>query len=172
MRTFLVCTVTLLMVLLELLAGNRHLPLALPVYSAVYFAVVYRKSAGIISAAAAGLIIEAMYGREWMLLTLIFPAVVLLALSSVRKYRRQMPAAPLAAGAVCGATADLGMVLVALLHGGQLPGPDIFSMLIFQIFTGALFMLIFTLLADFLAFKCNLPRFISSGNSKRGIKDV
>jgi hypothetical protein len=38
-------------------------------------------------------------------------------------------------------------------------------MFIFQVFVSTLFMLIFTLIADALAFKCNLPRLKYSGKT-------
>jgi hypothetical protein len=169
MKIFLVSVVTLLFVLLELLAGNWLLPLSMPVYTAVYFAIAYRKSTGIFSAAAAGLIIDAVYGREWMLLMLIFPGVVMLILPVVRYFRRRMPLAPLAAGVCAGAAGFTGTVLLCLLCSMEIPGPDIFSMLVFQSVIGGSVMLLFTVLADFLAFKCNLPRFIITGTDPRRV---
>ena len=59
--------------------------------------------------------------------------------------------------------------LYALVTDHPLPGPDIFSMLVFQSVIGGSVMLLFTVLADFLAFKCNLPRFIITGTDTRRV---
>lgn len=163
MKFFLVTVSTLALTLLELLAGNRLPPMFFPLYGAVYFAVAYRKRSGIISAIASGVLLDVLYARSITLLGVLFPLIVLLALPVVKRFRRQLPAAAFCAGGVCGTAGALVVFLLTLIYGTPFPGPDLFSMVIFQGFAGAVFMLVFTSLADVLAFKCNLPRFSIPG---------
>lgn len=167
MKIFPVVVTTLALILLELLAGNWLLPMFFPLYGAVYFAAACSKRAGTISAFAAGVLLDLLYARPVMLLWLILPAVVVPALKAVKRFQRQMPLAALAAGAVCGALNGVVIYLLCKINGSIFPGPDPFSVVIFQSFTGAFFMLIFTSLADWLAFKCNLPRFSMNDNRRR-----
>ncbi len=167
MKPFLVTVATLALILLELLCGNRLPPMLFPLYGAVYFAVAYRKRTGLISAAAAGMLLDLLYSRPFMLLMFFLPAAVLAVLPVVKRFRRQLPLAPLGAGAVCGAASTVITFLCCRIYHTAFPAPDFFSMIIFQTFTGAFFMLIFTSASDYLGFKCNLPRFSASGNSKR-----
>lgn len=164
MRIFLVSFVTALLIMLELLAGNYGLCLAFPLIGSVYFAVAYRKRTGFISACAAGLVLDALYCRDEMLLMLLYPAAVLAALQIIRQTRRRMPFAPLAAGAVLGAVVNGGNIVLCLIYQVPLNGPDLPSMLVFQVTVSAILMLLFTWTADALAFKCNLPRFKYTGN--------
>lgn len=165
MRIFLIVFVTAALILLELLVGNYGLSLAFPLCGAAYFAAAYRKRAGLICAGCAGLIIDALYCRDIMLLLLIYPAVVLAAWHTIRQMRRQIPLAPVAAGTVIGALMNIANILLCLIYRTPIPGPDVASMFIFQVFISTLFMLIFTLIADALAFKCNLPRLKYSGKN-------
>ena len=167
MKSFLVTVTTLALILLELLCGNRLLPMFFPLYGAVYFAVAYRKRTGIISAAAAGMLLDLLYCRPFMLLMFFLPAALLAALPVVKRFRRQLPLAPLGAGAVCGASGAVITFLCCRIYHTEFPAPELFSLIIFQTFTGAIFMLIFTSVSDYLGFKCNLPRFSASGNTKR-----
>ena len=166
MRTFLVIVVTLGLILPELLAGNFGLALHLPRYGALYFAVAYRRNVGLLSAAGAGLILDAIYCRDAMPSAFILPAVVLLLLPQVRRLRRQLPLAALLPGMLGGGLTAGADFLLARGFRGTAPGPDFASMLIFSSCVGGLFMLIFTLAADALAFKCNLPRFGVAGESR------
>lgn len=171
MKFFLVIVTTLALILLELLVGNRLLPLFFPLYGAVYFAVAYRKRSGMISAFAAGIVLDVLYARPIILLPLLLPLIVLAAVPAAKRFRRQLPLAPLGAGAVCGAGGALAMFLLSRIYGTAFPGPDLFSMVIFQSFTGAVFMLIFTSFADFLAFKSNLSRFSVPFSTRRHARE-
>ncbi|MBQ9803814.1 MAG: hypothetical protein IJW35_03095 [Lentisphaeria bacterium] len=171
MRIFLVTSVTAMLILLELLTGNFGLALGFPLCGAVYFAAAYRKSAGLVSAGCAGLILDALYCREIMLLLLIYPAIVLTAWQIIRYFRRQIPLAPLAAGAAIGAMMSVTNILLCLIFRTPLPGPDMASVFIFQVFIAAVFMMLFTLTADALAFKCNLPRLKNSGTTRNRSED-
>lgn len=166
MRTFLVIVTTLGLILPELLIGNLGLALHLPLYGALYFAVAYRKSAGLLSAAAAGLILDPIYCRDAMLLAFILPGTVLLLLPQVRRLRRKLPLAALLPGMLGGGVMAAADSLLCLGFGSAEPGPDFISMLIFQCGAGGIFMLAFTLAADALAFKCNLPRFGVAGERR------
>ena len=165
MRIFLVTFVTAVLILLELLAGNFGLSPGFPLCGAVYFAAAYRKSAGLISAGCAGLVLDAIYCRDVMLLMLLYPAITLVSWQVIRYLRRQIPLAPLAAGAVTGALMNITTLLLCLLYRVPLPGPDPVSMFVFQVFVSAVFMVLFTTVADVLAFKCNLPRLKNSGKT-------
>ena len=168
MKPFLTAATLLLLILPELLAGNLGLAFGLPLYGALYFAVTYRRRFGLIGATAAGLILDSIYWREYMCMVFIFPAMILLTLPLVRRWRRQLPPAALLPGTVIGGGMALVNWLLCALWGTPGPGPDVFSLFIFQAIFGGIFMLIFTLTADFLAFKCNLPRFAVRGDARLG----
>ena len=167
MKLFLVIVTTALLLLGELLAGNLGLVLGLPLYGAVYFGVAYGRRSGVAGAAAAGLILDAVCFRECMTLVFLYPAIVAALLPLIRRERRRFPGAALLAGAAAGAAAVGANWLTAAVIGGALPGPDAVSLLISQTIAGAAFMLVFTLTADFLAAKCNLPRFRPAGIFRR-----
>lgn len=167
MKIFLVTVTTLALILPELLAGNWGLTPGLPLFGAIYFAAAYRQRYGILSAAAAGLILDAVYCRSMMLLVLLLPGIVALVMPLVRRTRRQLPAAALLPGAAAGGLLCCAEEIVVSVCGGALPGPDFASLLIFQATFGALFLLVFALIADFIAVKCNLPKFRQAEDNRR-----
>ena len=159
MKVYLVTAVTAVFVLLDLLTGNAGLSMALVLCPALYFAVVYRRRYGFIAAAAAAVVLEAIYFREWMLAPALYPLILLAALSVVNNTGRSFPLSVLSGGGTIGALMWLANVMQCVMLGLPLPEPDAASVLVFQVVFSALTMLVFTVVADFFAFKCNLPRF-------------
>lgn len=166
MKSFLVTVTTLALILPELLVGNWGLTLGLPLFGAIYFAAAYRRRYGIVSAAAAGLILDAVYCRSVMLLVLLLPGIVALVMPLIRRTRRQLPASALLAGAAAGGLLCCAEAAVVSVCGGRIPGPDLASLLIFHATFGALFLLGFSLFADLIAVKCNLPKFRQTAGSR------
>ena len=161
---------SLLLLLLELLAGNFLISAGLPMYGAVYMYAAYGKKYGITSALVCGMILDAVYFRKYLFTPLIF-LVILLSVQFVviRYFRRQLPEAPLAGGFCIGGSLFLGNWLSAKLYDGQYLLPDLLSMLIFQLASGAIIMFLLTVLLDALAVRCKMAKFgVTVSNSGKG----
>ena len=167
MKLFLTIFVTASAMLPELWCGNLGIQLGLPVYSSVYFYAAYGPLYGIGAAGISGLLLDVIYNRYWLLTAPGWILISCIGFQAAQRWQRRKPAAPLFSGILCGAGISLWNDLIALLAGGEIPGPDIFSMLIFQSFSGGIFMLLITLLFDAVNFRCNLPQFSGSASGNR-----
>lgn len=169
MKAFLTLCVTAFFMSLELICGNMGLPLGLPLFAAVYFSAAFGVNYGIWAAGLSGLLLDAVYCRNVPLSALIYAGIVLLCLQIAVRFERHVPVAPAFSGACCGFLIWLWHMIYAWIAGIPLPGPDIFSMAVFQISGGLLLMLCLTLFFDAVNFRCNLPKFVPMDN-KNGMK--
>jgi hypothetical protein len=149
---------------LELICGNMGLLLGLPLFGAIYFAVAFGINYGIWAAGLSGLLLDAIYCRSVPLSALIYAGIVMLCFQSAVRVERQLPAAPAVSGALCGFLIWVWHLFYSWGASVDFPGPDIFSMVVFQVSGGALLMLVMTLFFDALNFRCNLPKFVSAEN--------
>jgi len=164
MKTFVTICVTLMLTVPELAAGNAGLSLGLPIFGAVYFAAACGLSYGICAAGGAGMLLDLLYSRSDLTGAFVSIAIMFLSCRAAVRMQRKMPAAPLAAGAVCGMLINLCAFASAMLRQSEPPGPDLPSLFIFQTSGGAVFMLLLTWLFDAVNFRSNLPRFtVSAG---------
>ncbi|MBE6376749.1 MAG: hypothetical protein E7050_09820 [Lentisphaerae bacterium] len=159
MKSFLTLTVTALLMTFELICGNMGLSLGLPVFGAFYFAVAFGKNYGLWAAGLSGLLLDAIYARSFMPTAIWMILIVLLAEQCALRLQRHLPVSAILGGALCGFAVFLGNLLHSLICRTAFPGPDIWSMMIFQLIGGIFFMLLMTLLFDGINFRCNLPRF-------------
>lgn len=171
MKLFMTLTVTGILIWLELFAGNLGLPLGLPLYAALYFAAANGMVYGMVSAGSAGLLLDLLYAREYLAGALTGTAVVALCAAYACRSSRKMPYAPLTCGMLCGLLICLVNWLWIFFSGGVYYGPNPLCMLIFQIVGGGIFMLLFTLTADAVNFRSDLPRFCLRDNRSGGVGD-
>ena len=167
MRSFLTLCVTLMLMVPELLAGNLGLPLGLPFFGAVYFAGAFGIAYGIVAGGCAGLMLDLLYCRGGLSGAISGMLIVLAAAAVTGGEQRRLPGAALAAGGVCGGAVALSNALECLIAGSPFPEPGFFTMLIFQISGGALFMLPMTALFDAVNLRCDLPGFAGSSSDRR-----
>ena len=166
MKTFLTIWITAMMMVLELICGNMGLALGFPIFSAVYFAVAFAPSYGIAAAGFAGLLLDVIYDRTWLTGALVAVLITFIASETARRIHRHQPESSLLSGALCGLMILLANLCGALISGETPPGPRIFSMMVFQIIGGAIFMLMMTLSFDAINLRSNLPRFCPLKNQR------
>ena len=160
MKIFLTIWIIAMLTGRELIAGNIGLPLGLPVYGAVYFGVAFSFALGVSAGGFAGILLDAMYRRIFPIASISYTLITLLVIHMTRNGHRQMPLSPLGAGALCGALLYVANILPGLLWNAPFPGPDVFSMGVFQISGGCIFMLVQVWIFDAVNFRCDLPKFI------------
>lgn len=159
MKSFLTLTATALLLTLELICGNMGLALGLPLFGAFYFAVAFGRNYGIWAAGIAGIILDLIYDRPFMLTAIWLILITFLAEKNALRLQKQMPEAAISGGVICGLAVFAGNFLYSKVMQTPYPGPDIGSMFIFHLTGGILFMLLLALLFDGINFRCNLPRF-------------
>jgi hypothetical protein len=167
MKAFITIWITAVMLALELTAGNWGLPLGLPLFTAVYFYVAFGRFYGLSATAAAGLLLDVIYAREYLFSPLVYLLITFWAAESVKRmHHRKMPAGPLISGGLCGLLINLNNNLTAWISGNELPGPDMISMWIFQLAGGSMLMLLIVPLFDAVNFRSHLPRFCEPKSSR------
>lgn len=159
MKLFVTIFIMLLLTALELIIGNGGLALGLPFFGALYFGIAFGREYGITAAGSAGFILDLLYAREYLSGAFAGMLIVYLSCHAALRLQRSMPAAPLGSGMICGVLVNMCNLLTASLHGQPAPGPDFFSMLVFQFVGGGIFMLLTVLLFDAVNLRSNLPRF-------------
>lgn len=159
MKTFFTIFITALMIVPELFCGNLGLTLGLPLFTSVYFAGSFGFFYGVTAAGCAGLILDLLYARSFAWDAVIWVLIASAAYGCARRLRMNSPEAPLLAGASTGGMHFLWTLCYTLAAGLPFPGPDIFSVLVFQTVGGGIFMLLLTWIFDAVNFRCNLPRF-------------
>lgn len=157
------------MMVLELLAGNLGLPLGLPLFTAVYFAVAFGTAYGLAAAGGAGLLLDVIYARNYFFTALINIAIVYLSAKCACRLQRKMPVSPLSAGFLCGLLINFNNNITSWLNGNELPGPDLWSMVIFQVSGGSLLLLAIVPLFDAVNFRSRMPRFVDSDSTRRRV---
>ncbi|MBE6356878.1 MAG: hypothetical protein E7058_07160 [Lentisphaerae bacterium] len=169
MKTFLTIFITALLIVPELFCGNVGLALGLPIFAALFFSGSFGIAYGIAAAGCAGLTMDLLYARPLLCSAPVWILITFAAGECAMRLRMRTPEAPLAAGFIIGTMQLIWNILYALTAGTPFPGPDIFSMLIFQAVGGSIFMLLLTLLFDAVNFRCNLPRFSPPENNRQDI---
>lgn len=159
MKTFVTVCITAMFMAVELIAGNMGLALGLPVFAASYFLISFGTLYGIMAAGIAGLFTDLIYAREYCFYAVMWVIIAAITGSVIRRFHRNMPFSPLAGGAVCGILINSSNCLHTFFTGNISPGPDFFSMIIFQAAGGMGLMLSMVLLFDAVNFRSNLPRF-------------
>lgn len=159
MKIFLTAVVTALLMVFELFAGNLGLALGLPLYGALFFAVAFGQAYGIAAAGGAALIIDIMYVRSFPVWSIYAMAAVFFTSLNVHRMQRKQPFASLLSGGLCGLLIVIYNLLAAFFTGENIPGPDPFSLTVFHIFGGMIFMFLLVVLFDAVNFRSNLPRF-------------
>ena len=159
MKIFITVTLTLLLLVPELLAGNLGLSLALPVYGAVCIYVAFGASYGIYAAGFAALTVDIIYDRPLPVWSVAAILILLCGASAARRMQRKTPSASLTAGAVCGVLIAFYNIFISIFTSGTLAGPDPYSLLVFHIIGGMFFMFLFVLIFDALNLRSDLPRF-------------
>jgi hypothetical protein len=163
MKFFTVLWITAFMLLLELISGNMGLSPALPVFTAVYFAVAFAPEYGIASAGCAGILLDAACNRAFPFAAILFLAVTMLSTHIALRSSRHSSLSAVGIGGICGAMIYAGNLLYTVIGGTGFPGPDVFSMAVFQISGGALFLWLTVMLFDVIHHLCDLPCFVPSG---------
>ncbi len=166
MKIFMVLWITAFTLLIEFICGDMGLSLGLPVFTALYFAVAFAPEYGVAAAGSAGILLDAACSRAFPFACIIYLAVTMLTMYIALRSSRHSSLAALGAGAICGLLIYIGNLLYTFIGGGELPGPDLFSMAVFQISGGALFLWLMVLLLDAVNLICDLPGFISSGKKR------
>lgn len=159
MKLFFTFSITAFLLLGDLLAGNVPLFLGLSVYGAAYFALAYGLSYGIFAAVAAGLALDAVYCRPYCFSVAGFVLTVFAVVQFIRRSRRQFIFLPLTGGIAGLLIGAVGCIIAALYHS-ELPGADLWTILIFSIGFGGLFFTFIVTFFDFLASLADLPRCI------------
>ena len=167
MKTFLTIFITALMIVPELLCGNLGMSPGLPLYTAIYFAGAFGLFYGLTAAGFAGLLLDLRYARPYRWTALIWALITFAAFECSMRLRMRSPEAPIVAGITAGFLQLLWSVFYTLVTAHPLPGPDIFSMLVFDLTGGGIFMLLTVLLFDAINFRCNLPRFSPPENTNQ-----
>lgn len=166
MKVFITVVVTSLFTVLELIIGNAGLSLGLPYFTALYFGTAFGTVYGISAAGGAGFVLDLLYAREYLIRAATAVVIVELSRRAAVRMHRSMPAAPVGSGMICGTLINLFNTFSVWLCGEPLPGPDYFSMLIFQSIGGGIFMLLTVLLFDAVNLRSNLPRFCLYDNRR------
>lgn len=166
MKVFLNIFVTALLMNLELFCGNAGLSLGLPLFGATYFFVTFSPIHGAVSATLSALLLDVMYMGNCLTWPFFAMLAVFLTGNFAKYLQRQMPLSPLGSGALCALLVFTYNFFNALFSGVPAPGPDFFSMLVFQLAGGALFMTVMVWLFDAINFRCNLPKFCTAENKK------
>lgn len=161
MKNFILCSLTALFLLLDLLAGNLSLFPALSVFNAVILFLAYGWRYGIISAVVSGMVLDALYGHSFSYLSVIFVTALTVAAFTAERGHRQLSAL-FASGAVCGGIIAAGVTIAVKVSGGILPAPDRLSYLVFASGGGGVYLVLAALLFDFFAVRANLPRCIKN----------
>ena len=159
MKLFFTFSVTAFLLLGDLLAGNIPLFPALSVYGAAYFALAYGLNYGIFAAAAAGVALDAVYCRPYCLSAAGFVLTVFAVVQFIKRGRRQFLFLPLAGG-FAGLLSGAAGSIIAAFYRSELPGPDLWTVLVFSIGFGGLFFTFIVTFLDFLASRADLPRCI------------
>lgn len=159
MKNFILCSLTAIFLLLDMLAGNLSLFPALSVYLAVILFLAYNWKYGILCAASSGLVLDAVYGHSFSYLSVIFMLAATAGALTAERGHRQLPGL-FAAGAAAGSITAVGIMVAVKVTSGQLPAPDRFSYLFFSAGGGGIYLVLGAMLFDFFAERANLPRCI------------
>ena len=159
MKTFLTVTLTLMLLAAELLTGNLGLSFALPIYGAICIYIAFGSVYGVSAAGMAALTADIIYDRPFPVWSIAALLILALSASAAERMQRKQPAASLAAGAVCGLLTALYNIFIPYFTGGTLAGPNPYSLLVFHITGGMLFMFLFVSIFDAVNLRSNLPRF-------------
>ena len=159
MKVFLNIFVTALLMNLELFCGNAGLAPGLPLLGATYFFVTFSPVHGVLCAGISALLLDAMYMRNCFTWPVFAILAVFAAGNFARHLQRRMPLAPLGSGSLCALLVFVYNMLNTFFTGEPLPGPDFFSLLVFQFAGGGLLMLFMVWLFDAINYRCNLPKF-------------
>ena len=159
MKIFLTITVTAVLLVFELIAGNAGLALGLPLYGALFFAVAFGQAFGISAAGGAALLLDIIYARSFPFWSIYAMLAVFFASVNVHRMQRKQPLASLISGAFCGILIVVFNLLSAWISGEEIPGPDPFSLIVFHVFGGMIFMFLLVVLFDAVNLRSNLPRF-------------
>ena len=172
MKNFITFTLTLLLLVPELIAGNLGLAPGLPLYGAICLSIAFGEVYGITAAGLSAMILDIIYDRPYPLWTIYAVLVLYISSATVKRMQRKQPVSALSAGAVCGALTALYNIFSPLFTGGDLRGPNPFSLLVFHISGGILFMFILVLIFDAVNLRSDLPRFgvYGSHNDMRGLR--
>ena len=172
MKKFITLTLSLLLLVPELLAGNFGLALGLPVYGAVCLSVAFGEVYGIAAAGLSAMILDIIYDRPYPWWSICAILILYISVNTVRRMQRKQPVSALSAGAVCGALIALYNIFYPLFTDGDLPGSNPFALLVFHISGGILFMFLLVLIFDAVNLRSNLPRFgiYGSHNETRGLR--
>ena len=168
MKIFITCALTAMLVMLDLLAGNIGIFPGFSVYGPVVLIMAYGWGYGIPAAAAAGMVIDVLYGHSFGGLTFLFALSALAGALIAERGHRQLAA--LFAGGVCtGFILASGILLAVKFSDGSIPGPDKISYLVFSAGIGGVWLILSAMIFDFFAARANLPRCItiSSFDSSR-----
>ena len=157
MKNFISWSLTAIFLILDMLIGNLSLFPALSVYCAIVLFLAYGWKYGLISAAASGMVLDAVYGHSFSYLSLIFLCAVLAAsLTAERGHRQFLPL--LASGAIAGIVISTGVTIAVKISGGMLPAPDRITYIFSAAAGGGLWLLFSVAVFDFFAVRANLPR--------------
>lgn len=159
MKTFLTVTLTLMLMVPEFFAGNLGLAPALPLYGAVCIFIAFGTAYGVSAAGFAALTADIIYDRPFPAWTIAAVIILFCSASAAKRMQRKQPGAALVSGAVCGTLTALYNVFIVYFTGGTLAGPDPYSLLIFHLAGGMLFMFLLVLIFDALNLRSDLPRF-------------
>ena len=159
MKNFITLTLTLLLLVPELIAGNLGLAPGFPLYGAVCLAVAFGEVYGVAAAGLSAMILDIIYDRPYPFWTVSAVLILYIAAGTVKRVQRKQPVSALSAGAVCGILIALYNIFLPFFANGDLPGPNPFALLIFHISGGMFFMFILVLIFDAVNLRSDLPRF-------------
>lgn len=167
MKIFITCGLTAIFILLDLLAGNIGLFPAFSVYISLVLVLAYNWSYGIFAAAAAGMVLDVVYGHSLGFLAFVFAAAAGAGALIAERGHRQLISL-FGGGGSAGFITAAGVLLTVRFSGGSIPAPDWKSYLIFSVGSGGLWLIILVLIFDFFAKRANLPRCIRSSWTPAG----
>lgn len=168
MKIFITIALTAFFLLLDMLAGNFFIFCGSSCFIAIILALAYNWKYGVPAAAAAGTVLDALYGRSFSVTTFIFIPALLAALWVINRGHRELPAL-LGGGAVAGAIISGGITILVKSSGGTLPAPDLFSYIVFSAGGGGILLLLMVSVFDFFSERGNLPRCIKKELAPRRI---
>lgn len=167
MKLFVNVALISFLILLDLLLGKICLPVGLCAYAAAYFYFAYGRSYGWLSAALSGIAIDAAYNRPYALSGWIFMLSLAIFVFIIYRTNQKFIFYCIAGGAM-GAVIGLCNIIAPVIFASPLPGPDWFTILLFNLGFGVLNTFIMIILLDFLGDRAGLPLCLAETLSRQG----
>lgn len=165
MKIFLLITLTLFAVLLELLCGNLGIAPGLALFAAIYISGSCGGNYGAAAAVISGLLLDGIYGRPFPVMTVFHLICAVAAALLLQRQNRQLPFVVLCGGAAGFANALFQFICV-WYWASTVPGPDWWTIFVFYTIFGAFYLPLLTLLLDFIAAKSDLPGLLKDNSEK------